>query len=443
MEVSFYDLSGQAEIPSALLQRTESDLSFFSEKVTPIIEEVRTHGDQALIDFAIKFDGVTVPTFSVKAQPSEFEAAFASLDPEVIETIRYSVENVRAFHEAQKPEEMWLKEMRPGAFAGDRHVPIEAVACYVPRGKGSFPSVLIMTAVPAVVAGVPKPIIITPPGPDGTVDAATLVAAQLVGIEEVYKCGGAQGVAAVAFGTESVPKCLKIVGPGSPWVVAAKQQLTHLLDPGVPAGPSESIILADETVDGKIAALDLLIESEHGPDSSAYLVTHSKAVADAAINALPDYWQQIEPKRMEFSQAVLCGHHGGVILTDSFEKAIEFVNAYAPEHLEILAKEPMSVMPKIHNAGEILLGNYTPISLGNFVLGPNAVLPTNAKAKTAGPLSVFDYMKRISVGYVTEAGYAELAQHANRFAHYEGFSGHALAVSKLRDQLLKGDSHES
>lgn len=438
MEVSFYDLSGKS-IPAELLQRTESDLSFFSEKVTPIIEAVRTNGDAALIDFAKKFDKVEVDTFSVKAQESEFEAAFARLDPEVIETIRYSVENVRAFHQAQKPEEMWLKEMKPGAFAGDRHVPIEAVACYVPRGKGSFPSVLIMTAVPAVVAGVPKPIVITPPGPDGTVDDATLVAARLVGIEDVYKCGGAQGVAAVAFGTESVPKCLKIVGPGSPWLVAAKQQLTHLLDPGVPAGPSESVILADETVDGRLAALDLLIESEHGPDSSAYLVTNSKAVADAAIEALAGYWQQITPQRAEFSQAVLCGNHGGVVLTDSFDKAIEFVNQYAPEHLEILAKEPMAVMPRIINAGEILLGNYTPISIGNFVLGPNAVLPTNSNAKTAGPLSVFDYMKRISVGYVTQAGYSELAKNANRFAHYEGFTGHALAVSELRDEILKGD----
>jgi hypothetical protein len=159
---------------------------------------------------------------------------------------------------------MWLKEMRPGAFAGDRHVPIDSVACYVPRGKGSFPSVLLMTTIPAVVAGVPRPVVITPPGPDGKVDDATLVAARLVGIKEVYKCGGAQGVAAVAYGTESVPKCLKIVGPGSPWVVAAKRQLSNLIDPGVPAGPSESLILADHTANGELAALDLLIESEHG-----------------------------------------------------------------------------------------------------------------------------------------------------------------------------------
>lgn len=436
MSVTFHDLSAADALPADLFKRTESDLSFFVEKVKPIIQAVKDEGDKALIRFAREFDGVQPETFPVRAEAQEFDDAMARMDPEVLEAIRFSVENVRAFHEAQKPEEMWLKEMRPGAFAGDRHVPIDAVACYVPRGKGSFPSVLIMTAIPAVVAGVPRPVVITPPGPDGKVDDATLVAARLVGITEVYKCGGAQGVAAVAFGTESVPKCLKIVGPGSPWVVAAKRQLSHLLDPGVPAGPSESLILADGSVNGALAALDLLIESEHGPDSSAYLVTSSRRVAEEAIAALPGYWAQIGEKRAGFSQSVLGGTHGGVVLTRDFATAVAFVNQYAPEHLEILVEEPMAVMTQIRNAGEILLGKHTPISLGNFVLGPNAVLPTNSAAKTAGPLSVFDYMKRISVGYVTAAGYAELAPKAKRFAEYEGFPGHALAVSDLRQTLL-------
>ena len=242
MAVSFHDLSTSDVLPEQLFKRTESDLSSFAEKVKPIIEAVRTEGDQALIRFAREFDGVQPETFAIKADEQEFDAAFERVDPQVIDSIRFAVENIRAFHEAQKPEEMGWKEMRPGAFAGDRHVPIDAVACYVPRGKGSFPSVLLMTTIPAIVAGVPLPIVITPPGPDGTVDDATLVAARLVGIEHVYKCGGAQGVAAVAYGTESIPKCLKIVGPGSPWVVAAKRQLAHLIDPGVPAGPSESLI---------------------------------------------------------------------------------------------------------------------------------------------------------------------------------------------------------
>lgn len=433
---TFHDLSAVEQLPPALFKRTEADLGFFVEKVKPIIEAVRSEGDAALIRFARDFDKVSAEHMSVRAEESEFVAAFERIDPKVLESIRFAAHNIRAFHEAQKPEEMWLKEMQPGAFAGDRHVPIDSVACYVPRGKGSFPSVLLMTTIPAVVAGVPRPIVITPPGPDGKVDDATLVAARLVGIKEVYKCGGAQGVAAVAYGTQSVPRCLKIVGPGSPWVVAAKRQLAQLIDPGTPAGPSECVILADATANPRLAALDLIIESEHGPDSSAYLVTESRAVAEGVIAALPDLWAQLDPKRAEFSQAVLCGDHGGVVLTKDFATAIDWVNEYAPEHLEILAEEPMAVMPKIRNAGEILLGNYTPVTLGNFVLGPNAVLPTNGAAKTAGPLSVFDYMKRISVGYVTRAGYDLLAEQAHGFALYEGFSGHALAVSPLRKEIL-------
>ncbi|WP_297845649.1 histidinol dehydrogenase [Pseudomonas sp.] len=434
---TFHDLTNVDGLPPELFKRTEADLSFFTEKVKPIIEAVHAEGDAALIRFAKDFDRVTAENMSILAEESEFEAAFARMDPKVIDSIRYAAENIRAFHVAQKPEEMWLKEMRPGAFAGDRHVPIDSVACYVPRGKGSFPSVLLMTAIPAIVAGVPRPIVITPPGPDGKVDDATLVAARLIGIKEIYKCGGAQGVAAVAYGTQTVPKCLKIVGPGSPWVVAAKRQLSHLIDPGTPAGPSESVVLADETANPRLAALDLIIESEHGPDSSAYLVTNSREVAEGVIAALPGLWAMLDPKRAEFSQTVLCGEHGGVVLTKDFDTAVEWVNEYAPEHLEILSEEPMAVMTRIRNAGEILLGNYTPVTLGNFVLGPNAVLPTNGAAKTAGPLSVFDYMKRISIGYVTRAGYDELADQAHGFAVYEGFSAHALAVSPLRKEIIR------
>jgi histidinol dehydrogenase len=310
------------------------------------------------------------------------------------------------------------------------------VACYAPRGKGSFPSVLNMTPIPALVSGVPRTIVITPPGPDGKVDPATLLAARYAGITEVYKCGGAQGVAAVAYGTESVPKCLKIVGPGSPWVLAAKRLLADLIDPGIPAGPSESIVLADETADGALAALDLLIESEHGPDSSAFLVTHSRAVADAAREAVPEYWQSMDAQRREFSRSVLTGAAGGIVVTRDFSAAIDFVNDYAPEHLEILAAEPMAVLARIRNAGEVLLGRYTPITLANFMLGPNAVLPTGRHARTRSALSVFDYMKRISVGYVTKDGYAAVAQDAHELATYEGFDAHARAVSPLRRRLL-------
>ncbi|RUZ72035.1 histidinol dehydrogenase, partial [Mesorhizobium sp. M7A.F.Ca.US.006.01.1.1] len=345
---------------------------------------------------------------------------------------------IRHFHEEQKPETMWLKEVRPGAYAGDRYTPIASVALYVPRGKGAFPSVTMMTSVPAVIAGVPQIAIVTPPTSDGSVDAATLVAARLAGVGTVYKCGGAQAVAAVAYGTETVKPALKIVGPGSPWVVAAKSVLSSVINTGLPAGPSEAIIFADDSVDGGLAALDLLIEAEHGPDSSAYLVTHSRKVAEAALAALPEHWSRMTEQRVEFSRAVLTGKRGGIVLTASLEDSYRFINDYAPEHLEILSKEPFAHLGRITEAAEILMGPHTPVTLANFVLGPNAVLPTSRWARTYGPLSVTDFVKRSSVGYVTSTAYPELALHARRLARYEGFSSHENAVSEIRDRYLAG-----
>ena len=420
-----------------MFARSLADLRPYCERAQPIIEAVRIEGDTALRRFARDFDGVGVDAMSIRAEESEFAAAANQVPAAVVRAIQHAADNIRRFHEAQKPEEMWLKQIEPGIWAGDRHLPIDSVACYVPRGKGSFPSVVNMTAIPAVVAGVPRIVIITPPGPDGRVDPGTLVAARCAGIEEVYKCGGAQGVAAVAYGTESVPKCLKIVGPGSPWVLAAKRLLSNVIDPGIHAGPSESIVLADESADGALAALDLLIEAEHGADSSVYLVTSSLAVIETAREALQDYWRQMEPQRAEFSRRVLCGKAGGLILTRNFSAAIDFVNEFAPEHLEILASEPLQVMGRIRNAGEVLLGRHTPIVLGNYLLGINAVLPTGRHARTTSPLSVFDFMKRMSVGYATAEGYPGVARDAGILAAYEGFDAHARAVSPTRDRFLK------
>ena len=435
--IKFYELARlSTDERAALLTRSEADLGSFIERVRPIIDAVRDEGDTALARFARDFDKSPVDPTAIAATPADFDRAFDQVDAKVIEAIEYAVDNIRRFHEAQMPEEMWLKEIRPGAFAGDRFAPIASVACYVPRGKGSFPSVVMMTAVPAAVAKVPNAIIVTPPGPDGGIDGATLVAARLAGISQVYKCGGAQAVAAVAFGTQTVPKCDKILGPGSPWVLAAKRLLSDHIDPGVPAGPSEAIILADETANPRIAALDLLIESEHGPDSSAFLVTNSREVAEAARAAIPGYWATMGEQRVGFSSAVLCGDNGGIILAPDFDAATQFVNDYAPEHLAILGLEPFAHLGKITNAGEILLGEHTPLTLGNFVLGPNAVLPTGRAARTASPLSVFDYLKRTSIGYVTKAGYPQLAAHAHTLAVYEGFEAHANAVSSLRDEAL-------
>ena len=400
---------------AALTRRSEADLSFFLDKVQPIIDAVKTEGDAALVRFGRDFDKATSLTAeTLKVSPAEFDEAYEMVDPKVIDAIRFGIENIRTFHEEQAPEPMWLKEVRPGAYAGDRYMPIKSVALYVPRGKGSFPSVTMMTAVPGVVAKVPNLAIFTPPGPDGKVDAATLVAARIAGVETVYKCGGAQAVAAAAFGTETIAKAQKIVGPGSPWVVAAKRLLAGVIDPGLPAGPSEVMILADDTVSGRLAAMDLLIEAEHGPDSSAWLVTPSERVIEEALAALPELWGKMTEQRVEFSRTVLTGASGGIVLARDMDDACAFVNDYAPEHLEILSTKPFDYLGDITEASEILLGTHTPVSIANFALGPNAVLPTSK-----------------------EKGYPEMAQAAKTLAEYEGFSSHANAVSDLRQDYLK------
>ncbi|MAZ82101.1 MAG: histidinol dehydrogenase [Hoeflea sp.] len=438
-DINVQKLAGLDEAArAALVRRSESDLSFFLEKVQPIIDAVKNEGDAALVRYGRDFDkAVSLTAETLQVSEAEFDEAFGLVDDKVIEAIRFGIGNIKNFHEEQAPEPMWLKEVRPGAFAGDRYLPINSVALYVPRGKGSFPSVTMMTAVPGVVAKVPNLAIFTPPGPDGKVDAATLVAARIAGVETVYKCGGAQAVAAAAYGTETVKKAHKIVGPGSPWVVAAKRLLAGIIDPGLPAGPSECVILADDTVSGRLAAMDLLIEAEHGPDSSAWLVTPSERVVEEALAAIPELWGKMTEQRVEFSRTVLTGQSGGIVLAKDMDDACAFVNEYAPEHLEIMSTKPFNYLGEITEASEILLGTHTPVSIANFALGPNAVLPTSKGANTYGPLSVSDFVRRSSIGYVTEKGYPEMAKAAKTLAEYEGFSSHANAVSDLRQEYLK------
>lgn len=421
-----------AEERRALLRRADHDIEPLLERVRPIVEAVAREGDAALRRFARELDGVEAPLDSLCATAGEVEQAYARIGPDLLQAIRFAIADIRRFHERQKPEPLWLEEIRPGAFAGDRWTPIPSVALYVPRGKGAFPSVTMMTAVPAVVAGVPEITILTPPTPEGGVDAATLVAAHEAGVRRIIKAGGAQAVAAAAFGTESVPQAAKIVGPGSPWVVAAKRLVAHRIDVGPPAGPSESILFADETADPDLVAADLLIEAEHGPDSSAYLVTPSRPLAEAVRARLPGRWAVLPELRRAFTKAVLEGPRGGLLLASSPAAAYEFINSYAPEHLSILASEPFAHLAHIHHAAEILLGPWTPITLANFVLGPNCVLPTGGWARSFGPLAVTDFLKRSSLGYVTAGAYPELARHAEILAEYEGFAAHAAALRARR-----------
>ena len=438
MTISFHDLSTMTRSArDRLLQRTEADLSHYEDKVKPIIAAVRNEGDVALARFAREFDKAPVQVDEIAATEADFERAEMTLDPKVREAMDFMAGSIRRYHQDQKPEEMWFHEIRPGVFAGDRTTAIPSVACYVPRGKGAFPSVAMMTTIPAKVAGVKEIAIVTPPGPDGKIDDATLVAARMSGVSKVFKAGGAQAIAAVAYGTETVPKCAKVVGPGSPWVGAAKRLLSHVLDTGTPAGPSELIVFADETADGRLAGLDLIIESEHGPDSSAFLVTWSRKVAEDAMAAIPEYWKQMSAQRVAYSSAVLGGPIGGIVLARDEDEAIAFCNDYAPEHLGVHSDEPFQYLGRLENAGEILLGKHTPPTLGNFVIGVNHVLPTSGWAKTASPLTVYDFMKRTSVAYVTAKGYPQLAKHAEVIATYEGFDGHANAVSETRNRLLR------
>lgn len=438
--VNLHELSAlSASARGRLLARVETDLTPFINKVAPIIESVRQEGDEALARFSREFDKAPVQANQIAATEEDFAAAEESLDQKVRDTLAFAARSIRTFHTAQLPEKEWKLEVHPGVTAGDRVSAIPSVACYVPRGKGSFPSSVLMTAIPATVAGVRDVIIITPPGPDGRLDDATLVAAKLAGVSRVYKAGGAQGIAAAAYGTQTVPAVKKIVGPGSPWVAAAKRLVSHRVDVGTPASASEAIIMVDDTVDGRLAALDVLIESEHGPDSSAYIVTWSKRVAKEAANAIAEFYGKMSPLRVEYASAVLSGPVGGIVLARDAAEAIAFINDYAPEHLQILSADPYQYVDRIEHAGEILLGVHTPSTLGNFVIGANHVLPTGGWAKTGSALSVHDFLKRTSIAYVTREGYRTLAPHAKIFAEYEGFDAHANAVSELRDQILRGN----
>src|SRR5262245_4063523 len=422
----------QPEERARLHLRVEADLGSYLDKVRPIIEAVRERGDAALSEFARQFDGAPVPADGIRADEAEIERGCANVPPELAEAILYARDNILKYHQTQLPKPMMLTPVAPGVLAGERWGPIASVACYVPRGKGSFPSVCLMTLIPAVVAKVPRLALIPRPGPDGRIDDATLFVARAVGVTDIFKCGGAQAVAAVAYGTATVPKCDKIVGPGSPWVVAAKQLLSRQIDPGPPAGPSEAIVLADGTANAWKAALDLINESEHGPDSSAFLVTPDARIADAVDAYVPKIWERQSEGRRKFSQTVLMGQRGGIVLTRDLDEAIAFTNDYAAEHLQVHSADPFPYIERLINAGEILLGEHAAICLGNFVLGPNAVLPTAGAARTASPLSVYDYLKRTSLVHVTEAGYPPLAEAARTLAEYEGFDGHALAVSPWR-----------
>ena len=418
----------------SLMRRAEEDISDLFSLAQSVIDRVRVDGDEAVVEFTRKLDAPNFDHTMLRATKADFAAARQALSPEVISAIEQAHDNIQRFHEEQMPEPMWFTEIQPGVMAGERVTPVTSAGLYVPRGKGAFPSVMLMLATPAKVAGVPRVVVVTPPTSDGKADAASLVAAEICGVDEVYAVGGIQAVAALAFGTETLPKVAKIIGPGSSYVSAAKRLLYGTVDVGLPAGPSESIILCDENADGRLAALDLLVEAEHGAESAALLVTHSQSVAQVALDALPGYISELPEWRRNFVNNVL-NNYGGVVLTSSLEESIQFVNDYAPEHLEVLVNDPFLVLPKLRNAGEILLGHYTPIPTANYCLGLNAILPTGGFARSFSSVSVWDFLKRTGVGYLSREGYGRLQGITATLADYEGFPAHAQAIRK-RNEIL-------
>ncbi len=430
--MNIYRLSELSEEKkSFIMKRAETDISEHMKLAKEVSDDIRVRGDAAVLEYTAKFDRVTLAKENMKVRPEEIEAGYERLDAKTRTAIEYAAKNIRNFHEKQLPEEMWFTEVDKGLLVGEKTTPIVDVCLYVPRGKGSFPSVLLMLGVPAKVANVEKIVVVTPPNEKGEVDDAILAAAKIIGITEIYKVGGIQAVAAVAFGTETIPKCHKIIGPGNSYATAAKRVLANYIDAGLPAGPSECIVLADEKADPEKVALDWMIEAEHGPDSAALLVTHSPELVEKAAKIVERQLTKISEKRREFVTTNL-NTYGGAIITDSLEESIAFVNDYAPEHMEVMTEKPFEILPKIKNAGEILLGDYTPVTLCNFVLGPNAILPTGQFAKTYSSVSVFDFLKRSSVGYASKAGFEMVRDYAYQIATVEGFDTHGLAVKERK-----------
>ncbi|MBQ3124628.1 MAG: histidinol dehydrogenase [Clostridia bacterium] len=432
MTPNIYELSKMTkEEYDLIMKRAEQDITEQMKIAKEVSDDIRDRGDEAVLEYTAKFDKVQLTADTMKVTEEEIEAGYARLDAETREAIEYAYKNIYDFHEKQLPEEMWFTMVDNGLMVGEKTTPIVDVCLYVPHGKGSFPSVLCMLGIPAVVAKVPRIVVVTPPNEKGEVDDAILCAAKIIGIKEIYKVGGIQAVAAVAYGTETIPKCHKIIGPGNSYATAAKRVLANHIDAGLPAGPSEIIVLADEKADPEKVARDWMIEAEHGPDSAALLVTHSKALVDKVIPIMNEQLKKLSDRRRDWIETNFT-RYGGVILTNSLEESIDFVNDYAPEHMEVMTEKPFDVLPLIKNAGEILLGEYTPVTLCNFVLGPNAILPTGGFAKTYSSVSVMDFLKRSSVGYASKEGFENVRGHAYRFATVEGFETHALAV-KERD----------
>ncbi len=405
------------------------------QAVAGIIAEVRARGDAALLDFGRKFDGRAPASLLVK--PEEMAAAAAALDPELMAAIDTAIDTVGRFHAAGKPDNLSV-ETAPGVTCQARWQALDPVGLYVPAGSAPLPSTAIMLAVPARLAGCSNIVLATPPNAQGRADDAVLAIAHRLNIDTVLVSGGAQAIAAMAFGTESVPRVAKIFGPGNRFVTEAKRQVAETAAGAaqdLPAGPSEVMVIADDSADPDFVAMDLLSQSEHGPDSQAFLITDSADFAGAVNQSL----ERLTPGLPRAETARVALGHGAIIVAADLEEAVAISNEYAPEHLIISTRNPHALCDTIRSAGSVFLGHYTPESLGDYISGTNHVLPTAGWARSIGGLSITDFMRRMTVQEATPDGLRQLGPPGARLAAHEGLEAHRLAIT-LRLAKLEGHS---
>ena len=398
--------------------------------IAALIEDVREHGDAALVRALKTFDGCAVEPAGLRVTEQEFAAARATVSPALLSAIRDGIDHVRRFNEQITARGDWSFESEPGLTVGEKVTPIASAGLFVPSGKASYPSVLVQLATPAIVAGVPQIAVIVPPvpGSDGQVDPAVLVVAQELGVTQVFRSNGPAGIAALAFGTETVPRVRKIVGPGSPAVACAQVEVqrygtvtTMLL------GPSESLIVADDSADPRLLAADLLNEAEHGPDSSSVLVTDSAPLFAAAQAEVASQLAELPEPRRRYAASSL-GVNGGAILVRDLAQAAEVANAYAPEHMQIAVRDEDAMLARLTNAGEILVGQWTPVSAANFIIGCPASLPTSGFAVVSSGITADAFRKRTAVARADQRSLTRMAPSITAFTQHEGFPAHEAAV---------------
>ncbi len=406
-----------------ITSRGEADTSKVEEAVKDIIADVRKDGDKALFSCTKQFDRLSVTENTVKVSEAEFKNARKVVSKDIVESLKLAAKRIEAFHKRQL-EESWFFHEDDSVTLGQMVRPLERVGCYVPGGKAAYPSSVLMNVIPAKVAGV-KEIVVCSPTPGGEVNPYVLVAAEIAGADAVFKVGGAQAVAAMAYGTASIPKVDKIVGPGNIYVATAKRLVFGVVDIDMIAGPSEILIVADESANPAFIAADLLSQAEHDEMASSILVTTSKRIADETAKELKKQLRMLS--RKEIAEKSL-KNYGAIILAKNLDEAAGIVNNIAPEHLELSVDRPFELLPKIKNAGAIFLGHYTPEAVGDYVAGPNHTLPTGGTARFFSPLSATDFLKRSSILYYSEASLKKIGRDAIRIAAAEGLTAHANSV---------------